>query len=49
MIDTFSETTKLDWHKTLECSIIEFFNVLSYAKEKTERQKKMLEKYRTRQ
>ena len=45
-IDIVSETLRISWHEVYRISVIEFLNILAYNKEKTRKEKEVLEKWR---
>ena len=45
-IDIVSETLRISWHEVYRISVIEFLNMLAYIKEKTRKEKEVLEKWR---
>ena len=45
-IDIVSETLRISWHEVYRIPVIEFLNILAYIKEKTRKEKEVLEKWR---
>ena len=46
LVNSVSEATRETWDNVFKKSIYEFFNILSYLRWSTERQKQMIEKYK---
>lgn len=47
-IDSVSETCKCDWDKVWEMKAIEFLNILCYARDKREEEKRRIEEWKRR-
>lgn len=47
-MDAVSETCRCEWDKVWEMSAVEFLNVLSYRKDKIEKEKKDIEQWKRR-
>jgi hypothetical protein len=44
-VDTVSQTLRISWDEVFNKTIVEFFNVLSYAKDKVELEKWQMKEY----
>lgn len=45
LIDTVSETKRVSWDDAYEMNVYEFFNIISYAKEKARRKQEDMKKW----
>lgn len=48
-MDCVSETTRLDWHQVWDMGVTEFFNIVSYSRDKAEHERQQIEKWKQKQ
>ena len=48
LVDQVSETERISWDDAFKLPIYEFFNVVSYIRWKNDRQKELINKWKTR-